>query len=219
MENNKLLDVTNYFLENANNGILNIVDKSELLQENNFKDILIEENIKKVRYLYKVAVLDMKEYLSSSYNYLVEELENEDFIEFISDEYKHNNDYYTGCDITLRQHGPGNKSDITFKFYIAFYYTNESIKRENDVKKPVISFELYLYNEKYNLDLLRQKNHSEEYTEMPKWFDDGIYAYELIDYNQNITSKQVAVKAAEFLKKYLKDKLEDIKNAQYKNNK
>ena len=30
MDNNKLLDVTNYVLEHANNGILNIVENSEL---------------------------------------------------------------------------------------------------------------------------------------------------------------------------------------------
>ncbi len=216
MDNNKLLDVTNYVLEHANNGILNIVENSKLLHKNNFKNILTEDNIKKVCYLYEVALKDMNEYLSSSYNYLVEQNKNTDFIEETSDKFKNEEDYCVGCYITLMQHGPDKQSEIIFEFYISFYYINDIFTENNSLKNPIIAFTLYLDNAKYDLTLLRKMHYPEEYEKMPKWFENNkIYAYDSIDYNSNLTSEEVSIKAAKFLENYLKDKLEDIKNARY----
>lgn len=209
MENNKLLDVTNYFLENANSGILNIVNNSELLHKDN--GILTEENIKKVRYLYEIALKDMKEYLASCYNYLLKKINDYDFIEDIS-EIKYKDDNFIGVDITLK--GAGNKSKIIFNFYIAFYYKDDTFT--DVLNNPIISFELYLENDKYDLNSLRKMNYPENYEKITKWFEnDYIYAYDAIDYNQNITSEEVADKAADFLNKYIKNQLEYIQNAKY----
>lgn len=149
MDNNKLLDVTNYFLENANNGILNIVENSELLQKNNYNDIINEENIKKVHYLYKMVTLDIEEYLKTSFNYLKNKLQDIEFIKDISFK-KYKKTRYIQIDITLKQQI--GKSDIIFRFYIVFYYTNDYFKEKCELENPIVAFELYLDSDEYDFN-------------------------------------------------------------------
>ncbi len=217
MINTKLLEVTNYFLENANNGILNIVKNSELLQENNFNDILTEENIKKVHYLYEVAVSDMESYLENCYKYLKDKLDD---YEFIEDIYQIEIDtYYLDACITLRQIGPGRKKEINYQFYISFYYTKDDFMGD-ELNQPIITFELYLDSEEYDVEALRKINHPGKYKKMQECFDNignyEIYAYEKIDYNSVLTSEKVADNAVKFLEKYLDGKVEIIKENRYK---
>ena len=74
MADNKLMDVTNYFLENANNGILNIIENEELIERDgeNIK-LLTEENLEKINYLYDIVTEDISSFLVSSFKILCDE--------------------------------------------------------------------------------------------------------------------------------------------------
>lgn len=146
MENNKLLDVSYYYLENANNGILNIVNNSDKISEGQYDDILNEENIKKIKHLYNIALEDIEGYLSSCYNYLKEELNKIDFKNKMSDfEYLENSEYNAiGIDIELKT---DDNKKIVFIFYISIVYNGYTYMDEK-LDKPKVFFELFIENKK-----------------------------------------------------------------------
>ena len=213
MISNKLLELTNYFLENAHNGILNIVDNSDLIPEDDYDEFLTEENIKKVNHIYQIAVLDMESYLENCYNYLKSKIDDYEVVEDISQ--LEIDTYYIAIYITLRQSGPGRKKEINCLFHITFYYIKDEFDG-NKLDEPIISFELYLDSEDYDVEELRKINHPGKYKKLQESFDDSIYVYEKIVYNPELTSEKVADKAVKFLEKYLDGKVEIIKENRYK---
>lgn len=216
MDNHKLLDVTNYYLENAHNGILNVYNNKDYLKEENYDEFLSKENISKVCCLVDVVKLDIQQYLKSSIKYLEEKIKKNNYIDEMR--YECGDDYYICDTVKLKQYGAGRRINIIFTFYISFYYTKDDFMGD-ELNQPIITFELYLDSEGYDVEALRKINHPGKYKKMQECFDNignhEIYAYEKIDYNQNLTSKEVSDKAAKFLEKYLKDKFEDIRKARY----
>lgn len=219
MENNKLLDVSYYYLENANNGILNIVNNSDKISEEQYDDILNEENIKKIKYLYYIALEDIEGYLVSCYNYLKEEFNKIDFKNKISDfEYLENSEYNAiGIDIELKT---DDNKKIVFIFYINIVYNGYTYMDEK-LDKPKVFFELFIENEKIkkiqDLNDLREKRFPDKYDKMVEWFEDNdIYAYEKVkDIDlKEATSKEIAEKAVNFIKQYYKYIINDIKELQ-----
>lgn len=219
MENNKLLDVSYYYLENANNGILNIVNNSDKISEGQYNDILNEENIKKIKHLYNIALEDIEGYLSSCYNYLKEELNKIDFKNKMSDfEYLENSEYNAiGIDIELKT---DDNKKIVFIFYISIVYNGYTYMDEK-LDKPKVFFELFIENKKIkkiqDLNDLRKKRFPDKCDKMVEWFEDNdIYAYEKVnDIDlKKATSKEIAKKAVEFIKKYYEHIINDIKELQ-----
>ena len=219
MENNKLLDVSYYYLENANNGILNIVNNSDKISEGQYNDILNEENIKKIKHLYNIALEDIEGYLSSCYNYLKEELNKIDFKNKMSDfEYLENSEYNAiGIDIELKT---DDNKKIVFIFYISIVYNGYTYMDEK-LDKPKVFFELFIENKKIkkiqDLNDLRKKRFPDKCDKMVEWFEDNdIYAYEKVNNIdlKKATSKEIAEKAVEFIKKYYEHIINDIKELQ-----
>lgn len=219
MENNKLLDVSYYYLENAYNGILNIVNNSDKISEKQYDDIINEENIKKIKYLYNIALEDIEGYLSSCYNYLKKELNKIDFKNKMSDfEYLENSEYNAiGIDIELKTE---DNKKIVFIFYISIVYSGYTYMDEK-LDKPKVFFELFIENEKIkkiqNLNDLREKRFPDKCEKMVEWFEDNdIYAYEKVNNIdlKKATSKEIAEKAVKFIKQYYEYIINDIKELQ-----
>lgn len=219
MENNKLLDVSYYYLENANNGILNIVNNSDKISEEQYDGILNEENIKKIKHLYNIALEDIKGYLSSCYNYLKEELNTIDFKNEMSDfKYlKEDSEYNAiGIDIELKTDDNKKIKKIVFIFYISIVYNGYTYMDEK-LDKPKVFFELFIENKIQDLNDLRKKRFPDKCDKMVEWFEDNdIYAYEKVnDIDlKKATSKEIAEKAVEFIKKYYEHIINDIKELQ-----
>lgn len=219
MANNKLMDVTNYFLENANNGILNIIENEEFIERDgeNIK-LLTEENLEKINYLYDIVTEDISSFLVSSFKILCDEHndDNNFYIDYQSRKQSKNEFYCKYADVQLKQSGKGNRP-INFEVYACVYYKGDEFL-EKKLEYPAIVLTLFLFDsDKYDAESIRNGFHKIKYANLEDYFNEDICAYSVIEYNADITPDDIAYKIYSFLYEYLEKRKDVIFNAKIKN--
>ncbi|MCI6475763.1 MAG: hypothetical protein MSA07_08735 [Mucispirillum sp.] len=207
----KLLDISYYFCQNANNGLLRVIDNISDINVEDEKNILSQKNLERIDYLYSVVKSDIKSFLVKCLKILEEQGVGNLSLEYRGVKQSKTEFTEQFIYVSMPLEGRGNRP-VPFSFYITIYYQNDKFMRES-IDKPLIVFSLYLETDRYNAEKIRKGYHRNKYANIDDDFGTSICAYDTMTLSEETTVGNVVDNAYTFLYNYLCKKSDIVSDA------
>lgn len=207
----KLLDISYYFCQNANNGLLHVINNIADINVEDKNHVLSQKNLERIDYLYSVVKNDIKSFLVKCLKILKEQGVGNLSLEYRGVKQSKTQFAEQFIYVFMPLEGRGNRP-VPFSFYISIYYQKDRFMGES-IDKPMIVFSLYLKTDKYSAENIRRGYHRNKYANIDKEFGASICAYDTMILLEETTVDDVVKNAYTFLNNYLCKKSDIVTDA------